>query len=187
MDTDKIIVKQIIEGNVELYPNLVNKYYPKITSFIIKMGVNSEDAKDLTQEIFIKVYNNLHKYNDNWEFSTWIFRVAINSFKDSKKKKLIRTEDLDDFILKASDFEPDRHIDKLYYKELIQKMFKSMDKDIKAMVILKYCYELSFKEIGEIFKKSPESVKMKILRTRKKLCELHGKSFEEDEKYEVQI
>lgn len=187
MDTDKIIVKQIIEGNTELFPNLVNKYYPKITSFIIKMGVNSEDAKDLAQEIFIKVYNNLHKYSDNWEFSTWIFRVAINTFKDSKKKKLLRTEDLDDFILKASDFEPDRHIDNLYYKELIQKMFKSMDKDIKAMIILKYCYELSFKEIGEIFKKSPESVKMRILRARKKLSELHGKSFEEDDNYEVQI
>lgn len=62
-----------------------------------------------------------------------------------------------------------------------------MDKDIKAMIILKYYHEFSFKEIGEIYKKSPESVKMRILRARKKLSELHGKSFEEDENYEVQI
>ncbi|MFZ5988564.1 MAG: RNA polymerase sigma factor [Bacillota bacterium] len=185
MDTDKILVKQIQDGKTELFADLVNRYYPRITAFIIKMNVNREDAKDLTQDIFVKVYNNLYKYNDNWQFSTWIFKIAINTFRDSKKKKYIKSEDLDGCFIESKTFLPDEHIDNLYLRELIQKMFKSLEDDVKAMLILRYYHELSFKEIGEIFKKSPEAVKMKVLRVRKKLSEVYGKSLEGGEFYEV--
>ena len=89
MDTDKTLVKQILNGKTELFTELVNRYYSKITSFIMKMNVSREDAEDLAQDVFVKVYNNLYKYDDRWQFSTWIFKVAINTLRDSKKRKQI--------------------------------------------------------------------------------------------------
>lgn len=185
MDTDKVLVKQIIDGKSELFADLVNRYYPKVTAFIIKMNVNREDAEDLAQDVFVKVYNNLYKYNDNWQFSTWIFKIAINTLRDSKKKKHIKSEDIDDCLIKSKTFLPEEHIDNLHLRELIQKMFKSLEDDLKAMLILRYYHELSFKEIGQIFKKSPEAVKMKVLRARRKLSQVYGKSFRGGEFYEV--
>ncbi len=185
MDTDKILVKQILNGKTELFTELVNRYYSKITSFIIKMNVNREDAKDISQDIFVKIYNNLYKYDERWQFSTWIFKVAINTLRDSKIKRFIRTQELGDYSAESKILSPEEHIENLYQREFIKKMFESLDDDLKAMLILKYYNELSFKEIGDIFKKSPESVKMKVIRARKKLCKTYGKKFEGGEFYEM--
>ncbi|OPZ89307.1 MAG: ECF RNA polymerase sigma factor SigW [Firmicutes bacterium ADurb.Bin419] len=185
MDTDKILVKQILNGKTELFTELVNRYYSKITSFIIKMNVNSEDAKDISQDIFVKIYNNLYKYDERWQFSTWIFRIAINTLRDSKRKKSIKTQELGDYSAESKLLSPEEHIENLYQRELIKKMFESLEDDLKAMLILKYYNELSFKEIGDIFKKSPESVKMKVIRARKKLCKTYGKKLEGGEFYEM--
>ncbi len=185
MDTDKILVKQILNGKTELFTELVNRYYSKITSFIMKMNVNGEDAKDLAQDVFIKVYNNLYKYDDRWQFSTWIFKIAINTLRDSKKRKQIKSEELDDYSLESKTFLPEEQLENLYQKELLRKMLKSLDEDVKAMIILRFYNELSFKEIGEIFRKSPDSIKMKVLRARKKLCKTYGNILEGGEYYEM--
>ena len=185
MDKDKILVKQILDGKTELFTDMVNSYFPKVTAFICKMNVNTEDAKDLTQDVFIKVYNNLYKYDDRWQFSTWIFQIAVNTLRDFKKKKVIKHEELDGNTMMSKNFLPEEHIDNLHLKELVKKMFGSLEDDAKAMLVLRYYHELSFKDIGDIFKKSPESVKMKIMRARKKLGKAYGKSYKDGEFYEV--
>ncbi len=185
MDTDKTLVKQILNGKTELFTELVNRYYSKITSFIMKMNVSREDAEDLAQDVFVKVYNNLYKYDDRWQFSTWIFKVAINTLRDSKKRKQIKSEELDDYSIESKTFLPEEQLENLYQKELLKKVLKSLDEDVKAMIILRFYNELSFKEIGEIFRKSPDSIKMKILRARKKLCKTYGNILEGGEYYEM--
>ncbi|TYQ18074.1 UNVERIFIED_CONTAM: RNA polymerase sigma-70 factor (ECF subfamily) [Acetivibrio alkalicellulosi] len=185
MDTDNIMVKEILDGKTESFNYLINKYYTKITAFIIKMNVTREDAQDIAQEVFVKVYNNLYKYNNNWKFSTWLFKVAVNTYKDSKKKKRIKLENINDQSLKAQTFFPDEHIDNLYFKDVIHKMFQSLEDDVRLMIILKYHYEFTFGEIGEIFKKSPEAIKMKVLRTRKKLTQLYEKNIKDGEYNEL--
>lgn len=185
MDNDKLIVKEILEGNADLFTGLVVRYCPKITSFLVKMGVDMEDARDLSQEVFIKAYNNLHKYSDNWEFSTWIFKIAVNTFKDFKKKRGLKVQNIEDLYLKADSFLPSTQLERLHYRETINTIFKSLDEDVKGMIVLKYGYDFTFEKIGSIYKKSPQSVKMKVLRARKKLSGIYGNIFREDGIYEM--
>jgi len=61
-------------------------YQGKLFNFLLKMTSSREDAEEITQEVFIKVYNNLYKYNNRWSFSTWIYRIAINTLRSEYRK-----------------------------------------------------------------------------------------------------
>lgn len=174
MDTEKILVNQILQGNSECFTSLVNKYYPRIVTFIYKMNVSKEDAEDMAQEVFIKAYNNLYKYNDKWSFSTWLFKIAINTHKDFKKRKRVETKELTDNEVVSRFVSPDEYMDNIHQRELISDMFNSLNDDVRVIMILRYYQGLSLKEIGDVCKLSSEAVKMKISRAKNRLYKNFG-------------
>ncbi|MCX7923826.1 MAG: sigma-70 family RNA polymerase sigma factor [Clostridia bacterium] len=176
MDSDRIFVERVLSGNIESFTELVNKYYPKIVSFIYKMSVSRHDSEDIAQDVFIKVYNNLYKYDQRWSFSTWVFKIAANTYKDFKKKKRVKTEELQDYAISRENSSPEEYIENTGRQELIEKMFNSLKDDVKAIMILYHFHQLSFKEIGRIHGISSEAVKMKIFRARNKLSKEYSKS-----------
>lgn len=87
MDTDKLLIKDILAGNTDSFRKIVSKYQNKIFSVALSMTSNYKDAEDLTQEVFIQVYKSLHTYQFKSSFSTWIYRITINKALDWKKRK----------------------------------------------------------------------------------------------------
>lgn len=79
---DRQIVNQVLSGNTESFSLLVDRYYRKILGFICKTGIPRDDAEDLAQEVFIRAFRNLFRYDASWSFSTWIFRIAVNLSKN---------------------------------------------------------------------------------------------------------
>lgn len=177
MRTDEEIVKDILAGNEESFSSLIEKYYPKLTTFCLKLFISREDAEDIIQEVFIKVYKNLYKYNSNWSFNTWIYKIAVNTLKDIRKRKVIKTTDLNVEIYTENNDFSNGCIDSMHNRDLIRSILASMDQDLKTMMILKYFQEFSFKEIGLIFNMSSDAVKMKLFRARERLCKEYSVTY----------
>lgn len=181
MDKDKIIVSKVLNGDGNAFGEIIECYNNRLVSFICKMGVKPEDSLDVAQDVFIKAYNNLYRYNTKWEFSTWLFTIAVNAVKDlfrsQKAKSYYIVDDLSN-LSKDSIYE--ESFDTLEQKELIQDMFRVLEDDVKAMLILFYYMDLPLNEIANIFRTKPYIVKMKIHRARKKLCDRFGKRWESE-------
>lgn len=152
MSEDFEVVKQVLNGKKDHYSVLMNKYHNEIFSFVFNMLGNYEDTEDLIQEIFIKVYNNLTKFQpDKASFRTWLYRIAsnhtLNYLKSSKYKKkskyeldtslLIDEEDIEEEIIKEKQI---KEILKIAKKRLSDKHFK--------ILILHYFSGLSVKEVS---------------------------------------
>ncbi len=81
-DSDEILVQKIKTGNPGSFEILVSRYQRKIFAFIYRMVVSEEDARDLTQEVFIQVFRALDRFRGDAKFSTWLYRIAANKSLD---------------------------------------------------------------------------------------------------------
>jgi RNA polymerase sigma-70 factor (ECF subfamily) len=87
--TDEELVarcKAELPGNTRSYEELVNRHMNRMYSLIYRVVSNKEEAEDIAQDVFIKVYHNLHKFEQQASFSTWLYRVATNSALDALDK-----------------------------------------------------------------------------------------------------
>mgnify|MGYP000940897963 CR=1 FL=1 len=98
MQEETTQITRILNGDIEAFEELVEEYKHKLFSFLVKMTYSTHDAEEILQEVFIRVYNNIDKYDDRWMFSTWIYRIAINAYRSyMKNTKRLRTVPIDAF------------------------------------------------------------------------------------------
>src|SRR6059058_2905546 len=84
---DRTLVARILEGDRDRFTELVTRYERRVVNYVYRITHRYEDAHDLTQEIFVKVYLALDRYDPKYQFSTWLFRIAQNSAIDALRKK----------------------------------------------------------------------------------------------------
>lgn len=189
LEKDNQLVKRSLDGDIEAFSELVVSYQSRLYNFILKMSGSSLDAEEIVQEVFIKIYNNLYKYNDKYCFSTWVYTIALNTFKSEyKKKKRHSYQEIDESILRPDfDQSPENiYIDKENINEM-HSVLNTLSLENKAILILKYADNLSYKEIGEISKISPDAAKMKIYRAKQTLCKKYGSAEKRGVIDEVQL
>jgi len=92
-DEDIIYVRRFKNGDEQAFDCLFEKYKILLYSICYRFVRNDEDARDLTQEIFIKVYKNLRKFNERSKFFTWVYRIAVNTCISFKRKEHIPEPD----------------------------------------------------------------------------------------------
>jgi RNA polymerase sigma-70 factor (ECF subfamily) len=170
-DTD--IVKKVQNGDVEAFGELVIRYEKKIDRYLSKFLYVSEDAEDILQDVFLKVYSNIQSFDTTQPFSPWIYRIAHNEAINFLKKRKPASFSLFDVdvLFPHPIAKEETHTET--EKELTKKMLdKSMDKlDIKYKeVLLLYFYEdMSYKEISQTLHIPVSSVGVRITRGKEKL------------------
>src|SRR4029079_12696841 len=92
--TDRELVATAVSGLEGSFEELVRRYQRPISAYVYRMVGDYESALDLTQEIFIKVYNSLRRYNSEFKFSTWIYKIAHNSAVDHLRRTATREQSL---------------------------------------------------------------------------------------------
>jgi RNA polymerase sigma-70 factor (ECF subfamily) len=185
VNNDAVLIEISLNGDIEAFSALVCKYQDRLYNFFMKMNLSREDSEEIVQEVFIKVYNNLYRYNSNWSFSTWLYRIAVNTLRSEyKKKKKIRLIDYYADIQEVAGSSlvlPDESFEIKEQTQEIIKLIDSLSHDQKLAFTLRYVQDFSFKEIGDILGISPEAAKMKIQRAKQTLC----KKFEKLQKERV--
>src|SRR4026207_1538121 len=92
--SDRELVAIAVSGVEGSFEELVRRYQRPISAYVYRMVGNYESALDLTQEIFIKVYNSLTRYREEFKFSTWIYKIAHNSAVDHLRRNSTREQAL---------------------------------------------------------------------------------------------
>ena len=88
--TDEALVRAVLSGDRDRFELLVERYQTRLVNYLYRMVRNLEEAHDLTQEVFIRVYQALDRYDSQYRFSTWLFRVAQNAAIDVIRKRRIQ-------------------------------------------------------------------------------------------------
>lgn len=171
---DDQIIEAIKNGDTNAFSQLVDRYKDLVYTLAIRMLKHKEEAEEVAQDTFIKVYKSLNKFKGDSKFSTWIYRVAYNTCLDAikKNKKHINDVEIDEFTYNKLDT-IDNALDNIIKKErsqLIKNCINQLPEDSSALLTLFYFEELSLDEISKIINVETNTVKVKLFRARKKLA-----------------
>jgi RNA polymerase sigma-70 factor (ECF subfamily) len=171
---DQILIDAIENGDTKAYAQLVNRYKDLVYTLAIRMLKHKEEAEEVSQDTFIKVFKSLGKFKGDSKFSTWIYKVTYNTCLDriKKNKKHYNDVAIDEFTFNKLD-SIDNALDNIIKEEksvLIKKCINKLPEDSSALLTLFYFEELSLEEISKIINIEANTVKVKLFRARKKLA-----------------
>ena len=178
---DRALVTCILEGDRDGYTTLVKRYEKRIVNYVYRITHRYEEAHDLAQEIFVKVFLALDRYDPKYQFSTWLFRIAQNSAIDALRKKsisevpIVRTTE-DEPGGKEREFADDgispyRALKNKQLSAAIDKAVSELPPDYRELIQLRHFGELSYEEIAEMKQLPLGTVKNKLFRARNLLKE----------------
>jgi RNA polymerase sigma-70 factor (ECF subfamily) len=173
---DEYYIQQTLNGNVNDYAFLVEKYKHMVFTLTIRIVKNREEAEEVSQDVFVKAYKNLNNFKGESKFSTWIYKIAYYASLDllKRNKRQISSENID--VIKERDLgNTDDSLKHLYDKErkqIINDALLKLSEDERVIITLYYFEELPIKEISKVVDLSEDNIKIKLFRSRKKLAEL---------------
>ncbi|WP_099354659.1 RNA polymerase sigma factor SigW [Fredinandcohnia onubensis] len=172
-------IRQLKNGDQNAFAEIVEFYKDKVFQICYRMLGNRHEAEDIAQEAFIRAYVNIHSYDLNKKFSTWLYRIATNLSIDRIRKKkpdyyldaeLAGSDGLTMYSQVAADVTlPEDELETLELQELIQAEILKLPDKYRSVIVLKYIEEFSLKEIGEILDLPVGTVKTRIHRGREAL------------------
>ncbi len=176
--SDQEIV-QLTLGEQDNFLYIVNRYEKKLLYFIMRISsVSLEEAQDLLQEIFIKIYQNLNSYDQTLKFSSWAYRIARNHVishhrKNKNKPSMVYVEVNEEALNNLADeFDINKKIDHQILKENISQSLNNIENKYREIIILKYFEEKSYQEISDILKMPPGTVATYLSRGKKQFKNL---------------
>jgi len=173
---DQYYIAKIIQGDTNSFAVLVNRYKDLVFTLAYRMLKNREEAEEVSQDTFLKVFKSLAKFKGESKFSSWIYRVTYNTCLDKIKK-----QKRDPVVVTIDEFTEhqvstiDNALDKLIVqerKQVIQDCLQMLPSDVGFLLTLYYFDERSIEEISKIIGISNTNVKVKLFRGRKKLASI---------------
>lgn len=162
--SDAELVRLSLE-NQDNFLYLVDRYKGKLMNYIRRLtNINDDDAEDILQEVFIKVYLNLNDFNSDLKFSSWIYRITHNQVISAHRKLKARPEgyavNIDDqaALSLAADIDIAAGADIGIMKENIAKVLNKLDQKYRDILILKFLEEKNYQEISDIIRKPTGTV-----------------------------
>lgn len=166
MEMDEVIEK-VMNGENRYFVHLIKHYEQKIFTTVIRIVRNRAVAEDIVQDIFIKVYYSLHKYEKTGSFNAWIYRIVVNICFDYLRKQKHQTTPVD------SDIPDSRYPEKIVLlrerNEQLEQLLQQLDEIDYLVLLLKYVNGLSYYEISEVLQISLNDVRNKLHRSKRKL------------------
>ena len=167
---DKILIQQYLKGDEKSLEILIARYLKPIYSFVYKNVGNPSEAEDITQEVFIKIWKNIKKFDQNKNFKPWIFQIAKNTSIDFlRKKKSIpfskfENEKGQNVLLDNMADAPNNIIENLSDKRVLASASFGLNEKEQKIINLRHKEGMSFKEIADVFKESINTVKSRYRR-----------------------
>jgi len=187
---DEKLVIAACSGDDTAFSQLMNLYKDAIHFMLLKMVNYKIDVDDLVIESFAKAFTNIHQYNNQFAFSTWLYNIAVNQAIDHMRKKRVITVPLEstpetdgwigigyDITLKASADNPEEALIRKQNAVLLRKSVACLKPKYRKILEMHYFNEYSYIEIAEKLKLPLDTVKVQLYRSRELLIE-HLKSNE---------
>ncbi|GHT04938.1 DNA-directed RNA polymerase sigma-70 factor [Bacteroidia bacterium] len=181
---DHFYIQRIKDGDFRAFTGIVHKYQSKILTVVMKIVENREDAEDITQEVFMKVFKSLEQFKGDSEFSTWIYRIAYNTTLSELRKKKFSFVPIDDNYSVENEIVSEEIDDFNIEKRLVylDAALKQLSPDETFLITLYYLDKQSVEVVSQISNLSVSNVKVKLHRIRKKLALEINKFIQDDNK-----
>jgi len=190
INNDQTIINQIIEGDTNAFSVLVDRYKDLVFTLALRMVKNREEAEEVSQDTFIKIYKSLNKFKGNSKFSTWIYKVTYNTCLDRIKKykreyKVVAIDEFTEHKVKTIDNALD-NMEQAEHNQTIQDCLALLPSEDSFLLTLYYFEEQSLEEISKVVGLTANNVKVKVFRSRKKLATILKEQLEPEiiENYE---
>jgi len=166
--SDEQLITNYLKGDEQSLESLIKRYLRLIYGFVYRHVGNTQEAEDITQEVFLKVWRNLKKFDKQKSFKSWVFTIAKNSSLDSiKKKKPIlfsefeNTNGKNTFVdnLKDLSLLPDKIVEMANAKDVINLAMKKLSVKYRLVLSLYYDDLLNFREIAEMLGEPLNTIK----------------------------
>jgi len=179
-EDQRLVNLAIKENDQTAYAKLLERYKDSIYFMVNKMVNSKIDAEDLTIEAFGKAFNNIEKYNPNYAFSTWLFKIAVNNTIDFIRKKKINKSSLDEtksnkdgddysIDLKSDALDPEETYIKDQRKLLAVNITEKLPEHYRRLIEMRYFGELSYNEIATQLEMPLGTVKAQLHRAKELL------------------
>jgi len=187
-EDDRELIAQARKGDERAYHALLSKYERAVYNICFKMVRNHEEARDLAQEAFMKVFSMLDRYDPSFAFSNWLLKITSNLCIDSMRKRRVATLPMDEPIRSAKgEIErqypsphdsPDKVLLEKERMKLLAEAIESLPPHYKIMIVLRHQEDLSYEEIARVLELPLGTVKARIHRAREMLKGLlEGRGF----------
>ena len=174
------VIQKVKDGDVNAFEELMAAYEKNVYNLALRMVKSPEDAADMSQEAFIKAYNNLDNFRAESKFSVWLYRIVSNVCLDFLRRQSRRgtvslsmeDDDGDDVQLDIADESqsPERLLERQLTKDAVRRGLETLPPDARQILLLREIQGLSYEEISDVLGIEVGTVKSRIFRARKKLC-----------------
>jgi RNA polymerase sigma factor (sigma-70 family) len=181
---DDLYLKLVLEGNTSKFSYFIEKYKGMAFSIAFRIVDNREDAEEIVQDAFLKAFRSLDKFRKDSKFSTWFYRIVVNSSLSrirSKKPELssIDEDDIADVVVESVE-SAYRSLDLSDQKKFIHHALEELSIEDRLLLTLYYLNENSIDEITEITNITQDNVKMKLHRARNKMYTILNKNLKSE-------
>jgi RNA polymerase sigma-70 factor (ECF subfamily) len=171
-ETDAALVSSFLnDGKGDAFAALVDRHMSMVYSFTYRYLQNADNTNDVVQEVFIKVWKNIKKFDQSKNFKTWLLTIAKNTALDfiKKKKPVLFSKieegeaDLDTFLAPFVDGPelPDTILERKYLKQDMDTVLQKLSPSYRSVLTLRYAEHLKFREIADILEEPIDTIKSK--------------------------
>lgn len=178
--TDSQLVKLVQNRQNNIYDEIVHRYQRKLFIYLYHFVGNRDEAEDILQNVFVKSYRNIKRFDTSKKFSSWIYRIAhneaVNFMKRRNRKRFISWEDIVNTKDKLDTQSPERTPEETWIrkeiKQEVDKALKRLPEKYQEVLKMRYYQTKTYHEMAKILKKPVNTVGTLINRAKKKLWEV---------------
>ena len=172
--SDADLITSAIAGRDGGFEELVRRYQRPIVSYVYRMLNDYDASLDVTQEVFIKVYNSLDRYSCDYKFSTWLYRIAHNAAIDHLRRNSVNPQSLEtesgdgayQLQIESADPTPEQERERSELRSEIEAVVKLLPPAYRDLILLRHSRDLSYEEIAEVTSLPLGTVKNRLFRAR---------------------
>jgi RNA polymerase sigma-70 factor (ECF subfamily) len=168
----RLLIKQIQRGNSEAFAELVERYNRQVAALAYKMVSNYDEAADITQIVFVKMYDNVWRFDDSKKFYSWLYRITVNAAIDyMRKHKRHRHESLEDFheTTEASSTSPEAAYRRQQISHFVEEATRSLSEKQRSAFVLRDIEGCDIDEVADSMNVSEATVRWYLHRARTKI------------------
>lgn len=172
--TDGELIVNALGGRADGFEELVRRYQRPIIGYVFRMLGDYESSLDVTQEVFIKVYNSLSKYSSEYKFSTWLYRIAHNAAIDHMRRNSVTPQSLEaenedgsyQIQIESRASSPEQDRERREWRTEIDAVVRCLPPTYRDLIMLRHGRDLSYVEIAEVTGLPLGTVKNRLFRAR---------------------
>ena len=178
--SDVELIAGAIAGGEDNFEELVRRYQRPIIGYVFRMLGDYESALDVTQEVFIKVYNSLERYSSEYKFSTWLYRIAHNAAIDHMRRNSVNAQSLEtesadgtyQLQIESPNPTPEQDRERSEWRTQIDSVVKCLPAVYRDLILLRHSQDLSYDEIAEVTGLPLGTVKNRLFRAREMMRDI---------------